>query len=191
MPKLTLYFSAEFDDPAWAGSSFCLDAPEGDHAHGRPGEWVLGRHPAADITITTPNVSARHAAIAYSYASDSWSIQDLNSTNGTRLNGERLEPGYMAPIKVGDKLHLASALINVVEDENDTVNDGSDGPPTVASLLPITHIPPPSTPPPPSTYADSLKFGLQWLLHADTRTGAFVRLLAAAGASVVVVLIWG
>lgn len=100
MPKLTLYFPPEFDDPAWAGSSFCLDAPGGDHKHGRAGEWVLGRHPAADVTIASRTVSARHAAIAYSYAADRWSIQDLGSTNGTRINSELLAEG-LAPHQIG------------------------------------------------------------------------------------------
>lgn len=108
MPKLTLYFPPEFDDPAWAGSSFCLDAPGGDHKHGRAGEWVLGRHPAADVTIASRTVSARHAAIAYSYAADRWSIQDLGSTNGTRINSELLSPKDWHPIKLGDRLALGA-----------------------------------------------------------------------------------
>lgn len=194
MPKLTLYFPPEFDDPAWAGSSFCLDAPGGDHKHGRAGEWVLGRHPAADVTIASRTVSARHAAIAYSYAADRWSIQDLGSTNGTRINSELLSPKDWHPIKLGDRLALGGNLIHLVEDEEDTIGD--DGPTTIASSQPLDHrtgetIPPTQTAPPAKTYADAVYLGVSWLFAPSTLLGKIYRLVVLAVAVVVVVAVMG
>ena len=49
------------------------------------GPIVIGRAPGADIVIPTDYVSARHAR--FSLTGTSLSVEDLNSTNGTLLNG--------------------------------------------------------------------------------------------------------
>ena len=49
------------------------------------GPIVIGRAPGADIVIPTDYVSARHAR--FSLSGTSLSVEDLNSTNGTLLNG--------------------------------------------------------------------------------------------------------
>jgi len=37
----------------------------------------------------------------------------LNSTNGTFLNGEKLEPHKLLPIEIGDKITLANIDVSV------------------------------------------------------------------------------
>ena len=49
------------------------------------GPIVIGRAPGADIVIPTDYVSARHAR--FSLSGTSLSVEDLNSTTGTLLNG--------------------------------------------------------------------------------------------------------
>lgn len=192
MPKLCLYFPKFFEDPVWAGSSFCLDAPDGDHKHGRAGEWVLGRHPAVDITLNIRSISLRHCAISYSYAASRWSVQDLGSTNGTRLNDKLLGPKDLCPLNIGDHLHLGPNRINVVEDEQDTE---SVGPPTVAATTaidyrtgePLAANPAPPPPPPPPEpepakadgYDDALYLAVQWLTGGTTLLGKAARFLLA------------
>lgn len=193
MPKLCLFFPKDFDDPAWAGSSFCLDAPD-DPGHHRGGEWVLGRHPASDVTISVRSVSKNHAAIAYSYAANRWAATDLGSTNGTRLNGELLTPGDPRPLKIGDRLHIGPNLIQVVEDDEDTIGGGDDNhdPTTIIGTRPLDHRtgePLPPAPTAPKTYADTLDTGLAWLLHPSTTLGALVRLAVVAAAAAVFVLV--
>jgi hypothetical protein len=201
VPKITLYFPDDFDDPDLAGSSFCLEAPEGDHQHhGRPGEWILGRYRDSDLTILVRSVSRQHCAISYSYASNLWAIADLGSTSGTYVNGNRLPPNDPTPIKIGDRIHLGQCLINVVEDENDTIGDGADddeGPSTIASTTAITSCPwPPAATVPPiapgRTYADSVYLGASWLLAPSTVAGKVYRLivLGAAVAMVIALLGW-
>ena len=189
MPSLTLYFGLDFADENWAGLSYQLDCP-GGHKHG--GEWILGRAPTSDLTISVRNVSRRHAAIAYSYAADRWSVQDLGSSEGTFLHGKKLAPGDQHPLNIGDRLYLASNLINVVEDEQDTVGD--PGPPTVASTEPIDWRPaadPPAPPPPaPASYADNINFALQWLATPTTWLGGAVRFVVLALVALVVVVVF-
>jgi pSer/pThr/pTyr-binding forkhead associated (FHA) protein len=56
-------------------------------------DWmVIGRGRGADIVIAEPTMSRAHAAIGYDGAH--FFVQDLGSTNGTRVNGQpRAEGG--------------------------------------------------------------------------------------------------
>ncbi len=49
-------------------------------------EITLGRDPTCDISTTDDTASARHARLTYHHAQ--WWLEDLGSTNGTRLNGQ-------------------------------------------------------------------------------------------------------
>ena len=51
-------------------------------------EIILGRNPECDIAINDATASARHAKLSYHH--NQWWIEDLNSTNGTKLNKENL-----------------------------------------------------------------------------------------------------
>jgi hypothetical protein len=64
---------------------------EGDH-----GELLIGRNPNCDIVLPGPAVSRQHARL--SFRDGSWILQDLDSTNGTVVNGAlvghcKLQPG--------------------------------------------------------------------------------------------------
>lgn len=192
MPSLTLFFADDFADENWRGLSYQLEVPGGK----KGGEWILGRAPTSDLTISIRNVSRRHAAIAYSYAADRWSVQDLGSSEGTFLAGKRLAAGDLQPLKIGDKLYLGPNLINVVEDEQDTVG-GDAGPPTIAStepqdwraVSPAAPAPAPA-PPPPRTYADSLYYAVEWTFSGRTTAGKFYRLVVAGLLVTVVVVVF-
>jgi len=51
-------------------------------------EIILGRSPECDIPINDETASAQHARLSYHH--HQWWIEDLNSTNGTKLNKEKL-----------------------------------------------------------------------------------------------------
>ncbi|NUM45778.1 MAG: FHA domain-containing protein [Anaerolineales bacterium] len=48
----------------------------------------VGRGTTNDLTINNDTVSSHHARLAYNL--NQWWLQDLNSTNGTYINGQRL-----------------------------------------------------------------------------------------------------
>lgn len=50
--------------------------------------FIIGRSPDADIRIDDPSVSRRHARVFCN--NGSWVLEDLNSRNGTRLNGRTI-----------------------------------------------------------------------------------------------------
>jgi hypothetical protein len=63
---------------------------------GARSELLLGRHHDCDVVLEDATVSRRHAQLRF--RDGSWVVRDLESTNGTRVNGQsvvrcRLEPG--------------------------------------------------------------------------------------------------
>jgi transcriptional regulator of acetoin/glycerol metabolism len=53
--------------------------------------WTIGRDPdVADIAIQDSGISKRHILLERGKSPGSWMLTDLNSTNGTRVNGRRV-----------------------------------------------------------------------------------------------------
>jgi pSer/pThr/pTyr-binding forkhead associated (FHA) protein len=63
---------------------------------------VVGRDPRCDIRIGSFRVSKRHCRLAHD--GDGVLVRDLGSTNGTRINGRRVDRGVLRP---GDELSIA------------------------------------------------------------------------------------
>ena len=70
---------------------------------GRPAT-TIGRGPDVDIPIWDRSVSRRHAQIEWRDAS--WAIRDLESTNGTKVNGARLGNSDFNRIAIGDQIEV-------------------------------------------------------------------------------------
>ena len=60
---------------------------------------TVGRHPNSDLLLSDPSVSTRHAVVKL--REDGWYVQDLNSSNGTRLNGAEIEEALLGD---GDRI---------------------------------------------------------------------------------------
>ena len=67
-------------------------------------ELLVGRHDLCDVVVGHPSVSRRHARL--SFRDGHWVLRDLDSTNGTRVNDERVVRCRLEP---GDRLSLGSA----------------------------------------------------------------------------------
>jgi len=78
------------------------------------GPLILGREPAADesrLEIADPEVSRSHAALERS--DEGWLVRDLESRNGTFLDGARITEAPIAHgsvLRVGDHLFVAQYL---------------------------------------------------------------------------------
>jgi len=70
-------------------------------------DWfVIGRGRGADVMLAEPTISRAHAAIGCD--GEGFFVQDLGSTNGTLVNGQRRERTALASgdeIRIG-RLHL-------------------------------------------------------------------------------------
>jgi DNA-binding NtrC family response regulator len=76
------------------------------------GSVTVGRQPPADVVITDRTLSGRHARFTL-VAAEEVAVEDLGSTNGTRVGGRRVE---RALVKPGEEVLLGSitASIHVV-----------------------------------------------------------------------------
>jgi len=75
---------------------------------GSQDELVLGRHLSCDVVFLSLNVSRRHARLVF--RDGAWVLQDLGSTNGTRVNGERVGRWKLQP---GDHLVLGDQHLRI------------------------------------------------------------------------------
>jgi hypothetical protein len=72
-----------------------------------PDGAVLGRSRECDVVLDDPNVSRKHVEVRPQ--GGSWVVIDLGSTNGSRLNGQRLQrPEVIQP---GDEIEVGNSTI--------------------------------------------------------------------------------
>lgn len=84
---------------ALAGTSFALD-----------GETTIGRAAGCGIPIDDSHVSKLHARV---YPADGrWYVEDLGSTNGTRVNDSAIVAP--APIAPGDRVAVGDIVMELL-----------------------------------------------------------------------------
>lgn len=66
--------------------------------------WVAGRESACEIPIDSPHISRRHFEL--SRTKEGFFITDLGSSNGTKLNGQRLPAHEPTRIESGDEIRV-------------------------------------------------------------------------------------
>eukprot|EP00324_Dicrateria_rotunda_P004857 CAMPEP_0206156384 /NCGR_PEP_ID=MMETSP1474-20131121/2937_1 /ASSEMBLY_ACC=CAM_ASM_001110 /TAXON_ID=97495 /ORGANISM="Imantonia sp., Strain RCC918" /LENGTH=580 /DNA_ID=CAMNT_0053555445 /DNA_START=51 /DNA_END=1790 /DNA_ORIENTATION=- len=75
---------------------------------------IVGRHDSCDIQLETPSVSRKHAVIQHrgggsQQGSDELYIYDMNSTSGTFLNSQQLNPLSYYALQPGDCINFADS----------------------------------------------------------------------------------
>jgi pSer/pThr/pTyr-binding forkhead associated (FHA) protein len=92
---------------------------------------LVGRLDECDLTLPDGTVSSHHARIQWSGAQ--WMFEDLNSTNHSLLNGERVMPGRAVPLPARGRLTFGDvgvafeALRPAVSHRPDARADGRAG----------------------------------------------------------------
>jgi pSer/pThr/pTyr-binding forkhead associated (FHA) protein len=75
----------------------------GDPIPLRRGILTIGRRESCDISLKFPNISGLHCELAFKDAGF-WQVRDLGSTNGIKVNGERVLNRALRP---GDEIAIA------------------------------------------------------------------------------------
>lgn len=68
-----------------------------------PDETLIGRNPTTDITLLDDGISREHSMILFDAESGRYSVEDLQSTNGTKVNGKRVRS---ATLSDGDEIQI-------------------------------------------------------------------------------------
>ena len=77
-------------------------------------ETLIGRNPTTDITLLDEGISREHALVHYDQSMDRYTVEDLQSTNGTKVNGKRIRSVELHP---GDTLQIGSTLFEFVRED--------------------------------------------------------------------------
>jgi hypothetical protein len=75
---------------------------------GEDRELLIGRHEACDVVLLDPSVSRLHARLLF--RDGGWVLHDLESTNGTTVNGVRVDRCRLEP---GDDLVLGAERLTI------------------------------------------------------------------------------
>jgi len=86
-----------------------------------PPRWVLGRLEGVEAQISDQKISRQHAELRHE--GGRWWLVDLNSHNGTFLNGQRLSVAQPTPIGHGDIIQLGSVWAAQFDDPSATASD--------------------------------------------------------------------
>jgi pSer/pThr/pTyr-binding forkhead associated (FHA) protein len=72
---------------------------------------LFGRHEECDVQLNSKKISRRHCCLAQ--VNDYLVIRDLGSTNGVRINGQRVVEGKLVP---GDEVQIGNFKYQVCGD---------------------------------------------------------------------------
>ncbi len=70
-----------------------------------PNSTLIGRNPSTHVTLTDEGTSREHAVI--SHDDGVYTIEDLQSTNGTKVNGKRVR---IAELHDGDEVQIGRTV---------------------------------------------------------------------------------
>ena len=68
-------------------------------------ETLIGRNPTTDVTLLDENISREHAIVLCD--DGQYSIEDLQSTNGTKVNGKGIRSQQLTP---GDEIQIGHTV---------------------------------------------------------------------------------
>lgn len=92
-------------------TTFMLFCPPMPPLRLQGGIAVIGRHPECELNLRMDDVSRRHAEVRFD--DGTWQARDLGSTNGTFVNGEKVEGSQT--LKPGDLIEVGENAVTFCE----------------------------------------------------------------------------
>ena len=81
-------------------------------------EVMIGRDPNCDLAMIDEALSAHHARLTHHHGQ--WWLEDLNSTNGTFLNREKLNTA--AVVITGDQFKCGNTVFGIQVEDSDSLS---------------------------------------------------------------------
>lgn len=102
------------------GITFYIKIEDGKESikHFSQPEIMLGRDTNCDLSVIDEALSAHHARITFHHGQ--WWLEDLNSTNGTFLNREKLNTA--AVVITGDEFKCGNTIFSIRIDADDKLS---------------------------------------------------------------------
>jgi hypothetical protein len=96
---------------------------------------VIGRSRSCDLRLPSGDASRRHAEIHFT--AEGYVVRDLDSTNGTFVNGERVQEHVLQP---GDRIQIAASTITFcqVAGEAETSDPAHSNEKTILTERPVS-----------------------------------------------------
>jgi len=88
----------------------------------KPGQNTLGRSHENDIVLNDNAASNRHASIYYDKSSNIIRLQDFDSTNGTFVNGKRINK--LQTLQHEDQVRIGFCLITIIHSDSQSNRGG-------------------------------------------------------------------
>jgi diguanylate cyclase (GGDEF)-like protein len=83
--------------------------PQGHRFFLTADEMIIGREPSADISIPDPSISRKHARVVRTPSGAT--LEDLGSSNGTSINGKKIEAGTVVELTKEDLIKLGNSIV--------------------------------------------------------------------------------
>lgn len=70
-------------------------------------ETLIGRNPTTHVTLLDENISREHAIVLFDLDEGEYSVEDLQSTNGTKVNGKGIRSHVL---QHGDEIQIGHTV---------------------------------------------------------------------------------
>jgi pSer/pThr/pTyr-binding forkhead associated (FHA) protein len=162
---MTSHFQLIMRSGPTPGAAFTL---EGD-------QLTIGRDSTNEIVINDAEVSRRHARLTFQ--GGKYVLEDLGSTNGTFVNGQRLAGPRV--LKPGEVVSFGEQIVLVFEASN--FDPGATVVSPRAAAVPSIQRPLTPPPPPPADYAGSIPASPAPIAGTTMRPPSFVPIAIGVG----------
>jgi adenylate cyclase len=72
---------------------------------------VIGRRESCDVCLEFSNVSGKHCELTFKEGI--WILRDMDSKNGTKVNGTRLDSGAKKVVHTGDTIGVGKRMFKI------------------------------------------------------------------------------
>jgi len=76
-------------------------------------ETLIGRNPTTHVTLLDENISREHALILFDLDDGEYTVEDLQSTNGTKVNGKGIRSHVL---QAGDEIQVGHTVFRFDRD---------------------------------------------------------------------------
>lgn len=108
----TVTFQSDNDKTIIESFNLILKLEDGNEINVKSGDFVGRNYIGSDFFQNSKTLSRKHAQ--FTFQNGIWFVEDLNTTNGVYLEGQKITPATKIQIKNGQKLALSNSVETIV-----------------------------------------------------------------------------